>query len=308
MKSRYALWTNDVETHSIWLNDLNIETGKRVVNEGIPKLLDIYDEFGIKSTFFFNCDIARPFPEAVRSVRDRGHEVGSHGLTHEHTKAFDTMSYKEQYEHLKQSKMIIEDAIGEAIVSFRAPALRVNKHTARALVENNYLIDSSVASQRSDFMMSFGAKNKLKWLTAPRRSYRTNINDLTKKGINGVIEVPLSALLIPYVGTFMRISPFTTNVIRALLRCEHILFPGQVVFDIHPNEMIDEHDRQRNIKRRSNNFIQYVLADLIRSRMKVRNLGDKCIPIYKDNIRYFNSQGFRSTSLKQYCSEIGLLK
>jgi len=308
MKTRYALWTNDVETHSIWLNDLNVETGKRVVSEGIPKLLNIYDEFGIRSTFFFNCDIAKPFPDAVRSVRSRGHEIGSHGLTHDHRKAFDTLSFKEQSEHLKQSKMILEDAIGEEIVSFRAPALRVNENTPRALVENGYLIDSSIASQRFDFMMSFGTTNKLKWLAAPRKAYKTNGSNLSRKGSGGVIEVPLSALLIPYVGTLMRISPQLTKNIRALLNFEQSLFHSQVVFDIHPNELIDEQDRERGIKRRSSSFIQYVLADLIRSKMKVKNLGDKCTPIYCDNIRYFKARGYRSVSLKQYCTEIGLLK
>ncbi|MFA6661098.1 MAG: polysaccharide deacetylase family protein [Bacilli bacterium] len=308
MKRKYALWTNDVETHSIWLNDLNIETGRRVVREGIPKLLDIYDELGIKSTFFFNCDIAKPFPDAVRAVHSRGHEIGSHGLTHDHRLAFDTLSYQEQSEHLKQSKRILEDAIGEAIVSFRAPALRVNDHTPRALVDNDYLIDSSVASQRFDFMMSFGAKSKLKWLTAPRRVYKTKDSDLSKMGSDGVIEVPLSALIIPYVGTVMRISPILTKGIRAILNYEQRLFPSQIVFDIHPNEMIEESDRERSITRRSSSYIQYVLADVVRSKMKIKNLGDRCTPIYIDNIRYFRDKGYRSVSLKHYCTEIGLLK
>ncbi|MFA7542859.1 MAG: polysaccharide deacetylase family protein [Candidatus Cloacimonadaceae bacterium] len=308
MNTKYALWTNDVETHSIWLNDLNLETGKRVVSYGIPKLLDIYDEFGIKSTFFFNCDIVKPFPESVRAVRDRGHEIGSHGLTHDHTQAFDVLSYKEQYDHLKQSKAMLEDAIGGSVISFRAPALRVNEFTAKALVETGYLIDSSVASQRFDFMLSFGAKNKTKWLTAPREAYRASKRDLSIKGTNGVMEVPLSAMLIPYVGTLMRISPSITKGIRAILNCEQRIFPSQIVFDIHPNELIDESDRKRSIKRRSNSFFQYIMADLIRSRLKIRNLGDKCIPIYKENLQYFSDRNYRSVTLKQYCIEIGLLK
>jgi hypothetical protein len=40
------------------------------------------------------------------------------------------------------------------------------------LIQTGHRIDSSVASQRFDFFLSFGSLNKLNWLTAPRRPYR----------------------------------------------------------------------------------------------------------------------------------------
>ena len=52
-KVKYALWTNDVEDHSIWFNALRYETGELVLREGMPILLDIYKRFGNKRFFYF---------------------------------------------------------------------------------------------------------------------------------------------------------------------------------------------------------------------------------------------------------------
>jgi peptidoglycan/xylan/chitin deacetylase (PgdA/CDA1 family) len=80
-KVKYALWTNDVEDHSIWFNALRYQTGELVVKEGMPVLLDIYKRFGIKSTFYFTGYMAEHFPEVVRMIVADGHEVASHGYS-----------------------------------------------------------------------------------------------------------------------------------------------------------------------------------------------------------------------------------
>ena len=45
--------TNDVETTSIVNGGLRDDTGIKVWKEGLPALLDLYDEFGVKATFFY---------------------------------------------------------------------------------------------------------------------------------------------------------------------------------------------------------------------------------------------------------------
>ena len=108
--------TNDVETTSIINHQLRDETGRVVLEQGMPRLLDLYDRYGVKATFFFTGHMARLYPEAVRMAQARGHEVGSHGLTHEVAKAFDVLGRDEQLSHLRQSKSKLEDLTGEAVV------------------------------------------------------------------------------------------------------------------------------------------------------------------------------------------------
>jgi len=302
-----ALFTNDVETQSIWFNMLRDETGLKVIKEGMPALLDIYEKYGIKSTFYFVGDMAEKFPEVVKMILPYGHEVASHGWSHEVCNGFDVLSYKVQLEHLSRSKKLLEDISGVEVVSFRAPALRVNGNTAIALAEAGFKIDSSVASQRFDFFLSFGGVKKLNWLTAPRLPYRTAPESLFKKGDGRLVEVPLTALLFPYVGTTMRIFPNLTRIQRRLLHGESKMNHRPLVFDVHPNEFINEESEPRRIARRSKNSVMYFLSDVLRSRLKVKNLGHKAIPLYEKMIAYYVSKGYSFPTVKDYCLSTKLL-
>ncbi|WP_117882505.1 polysaccharide deacetylase family protein [Aureibaculum luteum] len=308
MKKKYCLLSNDVETTSIWHNTLRDETGYKVLTEGMPLLLDLYAKYNVKSTFYFTGYIAKLYPEIVKMVIPYGHEVGSHGLSHTKENGFDVMPLEKQIRHLKTSKDILENIIGEEVISFRAPALRVNNDTAIALAETNFKIDSSVASQRFDMFMSFGGLKKLNWLTAPRLPYKTSKESLFKKGDGKIIEVPLSASLIPYLSTTMRIFPNFTALQRRVMAFESSKTGKPIVFDTHPNEFIDESDEERQINKRSKNIVASFLQDTVRSKLKVKNLGPAGIKIYEREIAYFDKHNFEFCTIKDFCKQKGLLE
>lgn len=307
-KKKYCLLTNDVETHSIWFNTLRDETGVKVRDEGMPILLDIYRRFGVKSTFYFVGDMAEKFPEVVRAVLADGHEVASHGWTHEVDEAFDVLPYARQVEHLTRSRKLLEDLSGQEVISFRAPALRVNGDTPRALAEAGYRTDSSVASQRFDLFLSFGGLKKLNWLNAPRLPYRTAADNLFRKGNGPIVEIPLTALLFPFVGTTLRLFPSVTRMQQRLLHLETGSNGKPMVFDVHPNEFIEEHSERRTIARRTRNPVKYLLNDLLRGKMKVKNLGQKAIPLYEHFIRFYRDRGYEFITVREYARLHGLLQ
>jgi len=298
----YCLLTNDVETTSIWFNTLSDKTGLKVLKEGMPVLLDIYEKYNIKSTFFFTGYIANLYPEIVKMVLPFGHEVGSHAMSHHIEDGFDILDLSSQIKHLSESKKILEDISGQEVISFRSPALRFNKYTSQALIKTGFKIDSSIASSRFDAFFSFGTKQKFKWFFAPRIPYITSDDNLARKGKSGLIEIPLSATLFPYVGTTMRIFPAITTLQHHLLNFEtRKIHNKPIVFDIHPNEFIDESNEMREISRRSNSYFSYLFKDLIRSKLKIRNLGQKAVPLYEREIQFFNNKGYEFTTLKNYC-------
>ena len=299
MKSRICLITNDVETTSILNHKLRDKTGEYVLNQGMPRLLDMYEKYGVKATFFFTGHIAQLYPDVVKMAYDRGHEVGSHGLTHEVSKAFDVLSPEEQLSHLKQSKQILEDIIGDEVVSFRAPAARVDKGFPEILHEAGFIVDSSVSSQRLDMMFSFGALKKLHWLAAPRKAYFTQADNIFKRGESPVLEVPISAMGFPYIGTFMRIAPTLNRFTRNMLYWETLCNGRQFVFLTHPNEFIDEDQETTEIERRGSNFISYLLGDVIRHKLKVKNLGEKALPIYDKELAFFKDKEFEFITCKE---------
>ena len=305
MKSiKYCLLTNDVETMSIWHNLLRDETGLRVFKEGMPLLLDLYSKYNIKTTFFFTGYIAKLYPEIVKMVIPYGHEVASHGMSHEKKDGFDVMSLKKQINHLKESKKILENISGQEVLSFRVPALRINNDTATALAEAGYKIDSSIASQRFDLFMSFGGLQKLNWLLAPRRPYRAARGNLFKQGNGCITEVPLSATLLPYVGTTMRMFPMLTSFQRKVLAFEAKVTGKPIVFDFHPNECIDETHEQAENGKRSENIVASLLQDKLRRGLKIKNLGRGALNLYEQQIKYFVKKGFTCVTCKDFVESL----
>ena len=299
--SRYCLITNDVETTSVLRHCLSDDVAQYLLTQGMPRLLDLYEQYGVKATFFFTGHIAEICPELVKMAHAKGHEIGSHGLTHEVSQAIDTLSYKEQVRHLKESKAILEGIIGEEVVSFRSPAARVNKTFPMAMQEAGFKIDSSVSSQRMDMFMSFGVANKMNWLIAPRKAYFVDENNIFRKGKSDILEVPISALVLPYIGTFMRISPGLNRMTRNLLFLETKMSGRQFTFLTHPNEFIDETDTQQGkVQRRSSNYISYLLGDVLRHKMKVKNLGGKALPIYERELQFFQKHAFDFVTCKDF--------
>ena len=297
-KDRYCLMTNDVETTSILNHKLRDKTGEYVLRQGMPRLLDLYERYGVKATFFYTGYIARLYPDVVRMAHSKGHEIGSHGLTHEVSQAIDILPRQIQLEHLATSKKILEDITGEEVISFRAPAARVDKKFCEVLNEAGYKIDSSVSSQRLDMFLSFGSLKKLNWITTPRKAYFTREDNIFRRGDSPIFEIPISALGFPYIGTFMRISPVLNRLTRRMLYWETLANGRQFNFLTHPNEFIDEDLETDNIQRRADNYIAYLLGDVLRHRLKVKNLGNKAIPILEKELQFFKNKEFRFITCK----------
>ena len=304
---KYCLFTNDVETTSIWQNQLRDQTGEKVLKEGLPPLLKLYRKYDIRSTFFFTGYIAQKFPDVVRMIQPDGHEVGCHGFSHEVDQSFDQLDLNQQITSLERAKKILEDISGEEVISFRAPTLRVNKFTALALEKTEFKIDSSIAPQRFDMFLSFGTLKKLYWLKSPRLPYRTTQDTLFQKGHGPIVEIPISALLLPYIGTTLRIFPTLTAGLRMILDKETKFNHNTVVFLYHPNENIDETNEVRVQNRRAKNFFIYLLVDKLRGRLKVKNLGPPALKLLENEIRYFKNKNYEFTTVKEYCIRTKLL-
>jgi len=290
--------TNDVETTSIVNGGLRDETGVKVWKEGLPMLLDLYDKYEVKATFFYIAYFAKQYPEIIKIVQERGHEIACHGLTHKHDKAFDVMSFEEQLEHLSTAKKILEDIAGEEVVSFRAPALRVNFDTPKALIEAGFKYDSSVAPQRMDMFMSLGSKNKMQWFGAPRTPYQTCETNLARKGNSSITEVPVSSFIVPYIGTFMRISPSLNAMTRRLLHWETRNTIKPINFLIHPNEVITEEDLHTKTQRRASSYIGYLLSDVLRRKLKQKNLGLDALNLFEREVLFWSDKKYEFKRIK----------
>jgi len=199
---------------------------------------------------------------------------------------------------LKKAKTVIEGVAGR-IESFRAPMLRMNEATVRALEEAGFKTDSSVASQRIDGPFTFGAKRKLKWLVAPRKPYMISYDSIVKSGSSNILEIPISAAIFPFIGTTMRISPFITMILQKYLYHESKKTGKPVVFLFHPNECLDVGNKTE-ATRRTNNPFEYLFADVIRHKLKLKNMGLASLRLLDEVLTSASECGFEFVSMREY--------
>lgn len=84
-----------------------------------PRLLDLLDAHGHKSTCFLLADRVRAEPGLARRIVERGHEVGVHGLTH--SAALTWMPTGQGARWLGEARDVLEQATGTRSRWFRPP-------------------------------------------------------------------------------------------------------------------------------------------------------------------------------------------
>ena len=62
---------------------LDISRGMFAGEVGAPRLLELFDRWGIKTTWFIPGHSIETFPEQFKMVVNAGHEIGVHGYSHE---------------------------------------------------------------------------------------------------------------------------------------------------------------------------------------------------------------------------------
>jgi len=96
------------------------------VDRNTRLLLDQFDRHGAKATFFFLGWVAERYPDLVKEVTRRGHEVASHGYSH--TKVFQ-QTHAEFTDDVSRAKQLLEDLTGVAVAGYRAPSFSINKQS-----------------------------------------------------------------------------------------------------------------------------------------------------------------------------------
>jgi peptidoglycan/xylan/chitin deacetylase (PgdA/CDA1 family) len=125
-------------------------TSTRGMEEGLPKLLDLFKKEGIKATFFVTGMMAEQYPDLIYRIPREGHELGCHGYAHAR---FDRMGEEEARVALKQAGKVLRQ-FERKLVSFRAPNLQFPKNYIKLLEDEGFLYDSSLAAYKPPFFQS----------------------------------------------------------------------------------------------------------------------------------------------------------
>jgi polysaccharide deacetylase family protein (PEP-CTERM system associated) len=163
------------------------------------RLLAIFDEFNVRSTFFVLAWVGERYPDLVRAIAARGHEVASHGYAHRLIYDQTPAAFRED---VRRAKGILEDICGKPVVGYRAPSYSITPRSLWALdmlLEEGYEYDSSIFPIRHD---RYGIP------ISGRRPYRID------RDLRHLIEVPgsttrLGPLNLPVAGGgYFRLLPY----------------------------------------------------------------------------------------------------
>jgi polysaccharide deacetylase family protein (PEP-CTERM system associated) len=147
------------------------------VERNTERLLALFEEAGVKATFFTLGWVAKRAPALVRRIAEAGHEVASHGDAHERV---DSLGPERFRADIARARRTLEDAGGVPVRGYRAPTFSVGPHTPWAwpiLEEEGYAYSSSVYPVRRDL---YGDPD------APLSPYRPH-------GVQALMEIPISA-------------------------------------------------------------------------------------------------------------------
>jgi peptidoglycan/xylan/chitin deacetylase (PgdA/CDA1 family) len=202
---------------------------------GIKRIMDILDERDIKAMFFIAGKFAEEYEDVIKDIHSKGHEVGCHGYSHglDVDENFIELDIKEQKERIEKSSRILKGITGEDVKIFRAPYAKANHGTIRVLESLGYECDSSVTSMRFDFGMGVG--NNMRAFFAPRRPYHPSSQNLYKEGDSKILEIPISAFVVPL--TMSALRTFGAKTVRRILNMSSHFF-DPVVFYFHPWEVM----------------------------------------------------------------------
>lgn len=81
-------------------------------------ILDILDQYNAKATFYLVGIWVDKFPELVKEIADRGHEIGNHSATHAH---MPQLSESQMRKELEDCTAMIEKITGKRTTLFRPP-------------------------------------------------------------------------------------------------------------------------------------------------------------------------------------------
>jgi hypothetical protein len=161
------------------------------------KLCKDLKSLNLPITVFTTSEFAEKFPEQIKGLCLSGNEIGCHGLNHSLKENYKKINENEINYYLSNAGKSIEKVTGRKPVCFRGPGMTTSAKTQKMLIQNDYVADFSVCSQRIDFFNSKGGD--IRWLFAPRNQYNPSDVSPYRKGDLPIRVIPLSCALIPFM-------------------------------------------------------------------------------------------------------------
>ena len=213
------------------------------VQNNVDRILQTFNDKGIKATFFTLGWVGIRFPDMLRRIVGEGHELASHGWDHERLVNFTPEQFRID---VLRTRETLEHHTGVVVKGYRAPGYSVaesNLWVHDVLLETGHKYSSSIAPIK---YKQYGLPD------APRfPHFRKNSVEVDQGTADSILEVPITTLKIGKRnipcggGGWFRLYPYYMS--RWALQRVNEVDEQPCVFYYHPWEIDVEQPRQTKL-------------------------------------------------------------
>lgn len=131
-----------------------LSLGQYGMNRGLDRILDVLDARGIRATVFVPGRVCELYPEEIRKIAAKGHELGVMGHRDENMALYDTV--EENRESISASLRSLEDCCGVKARGFRSPQNDLTRNTLRAAKDLGLDYSSNLCDDDRPYQIDLG--------------------------------------------------------------------------------------------------------------------------------------------------------
>lgn len=192
------------------------------------RILDLFERHRLRGSFFILGEVATHYPDLVREIASRGHEVGCHGFSHTDADLLGPEGFARE---LAEARRVLEGLLDRPLAGYRAPNLLLRDWMIPTLREQGFSYDVSVCTSRSLLGKDFGHRHHA---DNPYR-FRDHFSEPDPQG--DLVEIPLPTFPVLRLPAATGILTRVAGVRWTTVALRHALRTGDAQYYFHPYEM-----------------------------------------------------------------------
>ena len=153
-----VMFTFDFDAETLWISrdpsnwkrPGTLSQGTYGGKVGVPKILELLRDFGLKATFFVPGWTAEKYQDRLEAMLSDNHEIGHHGYLHEW---IDPDFPDREREALEKGLEALKKTVGVRPSGYRSPAGETSENMVGLLAEYEFLYDSSLQDDINPYQL-----------------------------------------------------------------------------------------------------------------------------------------------------------
>jgi peptidoglycan/xylan/chitin deacetylase (PgdA/CDA1 family) len=140
------IWRSKVRVNPKFGNPVCVSLGEFGPEVAVPRILTLLDRYDIPACFFIPGGTIEEYPDMVKSVHERGHEIGFHSYSHVNPA---DLSFEDQRADFERGLDLFEKTFKARPYGYRSPAADMDDKTWELLDEFDFVYDTTM--MKTDF-------------------------------------------------------------------------------------------------------------------------------------------------------------